>query len=238
MEEAGTMSAVNFHAFDDANELTSKLSDKICKLLTNAIEKNGKASLVVSGGNTPKKLFTKLGLCDIAWDKVVISLCDERWIDNESDDSNEKLVRTYLLKNYAKKANFVGMFQQDTNLEDAKIIYEKIAKDKLSPIDVIILGMGDDGHTASLFPNNEKFTEAFSLKNRDFTLVVRQKDVKFHRLGLTRAAILNAKHIFLHFEGKKKFDIYNAAKDMDDFDKYPISSILNQKTKNIEVYYA
>ncbi len=232
------MSAVNFHTFGESSELVLKLSQAICKLLRNTIEKNGKASLVVSGGNTPKKLFTKLSLCDIAWDKVVISLCDERWVDNGSDDSNEKLVKTYLLKNYAKKANFIGMFQQITNLEEAKIIYEKIVKDKISPIDVIILGMGNDGHTASLFPNNEKFTEAFSLKNEDFTLVVRQKGVKFHRLGLTRAAILNAKHIFLHFEGKKKFDIYNAVKDMDDFDKYPISSILNQKTKNIEVYYA
>ena len=238
MEEVGMMSAVNFHAFDESSELTLALSEAICKLLKNAIEKNGKASLVVSGGNTPKKLFTKLSLCDIAWDKVVISLCDERWVDNESDDSNEKLVKTYLLKNYAKKANFIGMFQQKINLEDAKIIYEKIAKDKIIPIDVIVLGMGNDGHTASLFPNNEKFTEAFSLKNRDFTLAVRQKDVKFHRLGLTRAAILNAKHIFLHFEGKEKFDIYSIAKDMDNFNKYPVSSILNQKIKNIEVYYA
>jgi len=231
------MSAVNFHAFDDSSELVLNLSRAICKLLEKAIEKNGKASLVVSGGNTPKKLFTQLSLCDIVWDKVVISLCDERWVDSKSDDSNENLVRTYLLKNYAKKANFIGMFQQKTNLEDAKIAYEKTARDRLAPIDVIILGMGNDGHTASLFSNNENFTEAFSLKNRDFTLVVKQKNVKFHRLSLTRAVILNAKHIFLHFEGKNKFDIYNLAKDMDNFDKYPVSSILNQKTKNIEVYY-
>jgi len=232
------MSVVNFHKFDDADKLTSKLSVEICKILTDAVKKNGKASLVVSGGNTPKKLFTKLSFCDIAWGKVTVSLCDERWVDSQSDDSNEKLVKTYLLKNKASKANFIGMYQKNSTLQNAKVAYEKIAKEKLCPIDVIILGMGNDGHTASLFPNNEKFAEAFSLENPDFTLVVEQKGVKFHRLGLTRAAILKANHIFIHFEGKEKLTVFNQAKNMNDFNRYPISSILNQKTKNTEVYFA
>jgi len=231
------MSVVNFHKFPNSDELSSNLSREICKILSQKIAEKGKATLVVSGGNTPKKLFKKLSFCDIEWDKVIISLCDERWVDNKYDDSNENLVKTYLLKNYASKARFIGMYQQKSTIEDAKISYEKIIRDELLPFDIVILGMGIDGHTASLFPNNENFEEAFGLKSSDLTLVVKKNGINFHRLGLTRAAILSSNHIFLHFEGEEKLQVYKSAIKNDNFNIYPISSILNQKLKDIEVYF-
>ncbi|MCF6173515.1 MAG: 6-phosphogluconolactonase [Campylobacteraceae bacterium] len=232
------MSAVNFHKFANPDELASNLAQEICKILSQKIDKKGKATLVLSGGNTPKKLFLKLNDCDIEWDKVTISLCDERWVDNKSSDSNENLVKIYLLKNKAEKAKFIGMYQQNKTIEDAKENFEKIIKEKLEPFDVIVLGMGIDGHTASLFPNNQNFKEAFGLENPNSTLIVNQKNIKFQRLSLTRAAILKSKYIFIHFEGKKKLDIYNLALKTKDISQYPINSILNQNLKNVEVYFA
>ncbi len=232
------MSVVNFHKFINSDILTSKLSKEICKILSQKILKKGKASLVVSGGNTPKKLFKELSLCDIAWDRVTISLCDERWVDNKDDNSNEKLVKIYLMKNFASKAKFIGMYRENKTLESTQKFYEKIIKNELQPFDIIILGMGDDGHTASLFPNKENFKEAFSLENSNLTLVVKRDDVNFHRLSLTRVAILSSIHIFLHFEGRDKLQVYKSAIKTDNFNIYPVSSILNQKLKNIEVYFA
>jgi 6-phosphogluconolactonase len=231
------MSVVNFNKFQNKDTLASALSNEICNLLALSLKQGGRASLILSGGNTPKKLFEKLSLCDINWNKVIVSLCDERWVDTQNIDSNEYLIKTSFLKNYARNANFIGMYEKDKTLKQASIDYENRIKQELLPFDIVILGMGTDGHMASLFPNNEKFEQAFGLNNK-FCLDVTQKTPKYQRLSLTNRAILKAKHIFLHFEGKEKLRIYNLALKTNDINKYPISSIINQKIKNIEVYFA
>lgn len=237
MEEAGTMSSI-FYNFETKESLISKLSKRIASYLEKSINENGKASLLVSGGSTPKPLFEKLSKIDISWDKVIISLVDERWVSSEHKDSNELLVKSNLLQNFAKKAKFVGMYLDGKDASEADEECSKIYKNSVYPFDVIILGMGGDAHTASLFPENERLNEAYNLENENLCISIKPTTAPHKRMSLTLKAILSAKHIILHIEGEEKLKVYEEAISLDDKYKMPIASVLNQEIKEVEVYHA
>lgn len=224
------------HTFKDKDSLIHVLSQSILTHLQEAISQKGHASLLVSGGSTPKPLFEELSQTTFPWDKVTIGLCDERWVDPSKEDSNEHFVKTFLLKDQAAKAQFVGLYESNTDIENA----EKSCSDKvrrtLFPFDVLVLGMGSDAHTASLFPNNIKLQEAFDLEQEDLCISIEPKTAPFMRMSLTLKAILSAKHIYLHFEGEEKRVVYEKAIAGEDTYEMPIRSVLNQDDKDIEVF--
>ena len=228
----------NFNKFNSSEELAQNLAQNIASILQDAIEKDGKATLLVSGGNTPKLFFQKLSNIDITWKKVTIGLVDERWVDTNLKDSNEFLVRENLLINYASKANFVGLYKKETNLIVAEKVCSKLYEKEFDKIDLLILGMGTDGHTASLFPNNERLKEAYDLTKENFCISIEPTTASYTRMSLTLKRILEAKNIILHIEGKEKLEVYNCAIKAKDIYKYPISTVLNQSGKKIEVYYS
>lgn len=126
--------------FTSRELLVDALAHKIVTALSLAIEQKGFATLLLSGGSTPKKLFAKLSNRALSWENVRVSLVDERCVSVQSEASNERLVRENLLINAAKSAQFYGLMELNSAFED---LFE-------SP-DVVVLGMGLDGHTAS-FP--------------------------------------------------------------------------------------
>ncbi len=225
---------INFHEFSNNSKLVEILSQNIAKNLQDAIDKNSKASLVVSGGSTPKPLFKALQKIDIDWSKVTISLCDERWVNPSHEDSNEKFVKTYLMQDKAKNAKFVGMYIDGLEVIEAQ---EKCSKN-IKKIDVLILGMGGDAHTASLFPNNPRLKEGFDLNNPNKCIAIKPQNAPHERMSLTLGAILSAKNLYLHFEGESKLSVYKEALSGKDIYNMPIRSILHQKIKDLEVYYA
>jgi len=235
MEEVGTMSRIE-HSFASKSELVDTLSKSITEALQRAIEKKGYATLMLSGGSTPKPLFEKLSHCDIDWQSVRIGLCDERWIDPEHKDSNEHLVRQYLLQEHAKEARFIGMYE-DKSIGEAQLTCNERLKELLYPFDVVVLGMGTDGHTASLFPNNSKLAQAFDVDNKNLCISIEPKNAPYSRMSLTLHAILSASHIFLHFEGEEKLAVCKQALASNDSYAMPIRAVLEQAEKDIEVYY-
>jgi len=218
------------------NKSIENLADDIIKILEDNISKKDKATLLVSGGNTPKALFEILSKKDIPWAKVIIGLVDERWIEPSKEDSNEFLVNNYLLKNKAKEATFIGMYIPQVNAKLGQKICSKIYKKELYPFDLVILGMGNDAHTASLFPNNEKLKEAFDLNNEELCISIKPQTAPYERMSLTLKSILSATNIFLHIEGKEKIKVYNEALNSKDIYQTPISAVLNQSFKKVEVY--
>ena len=234
---AGTMSK-NVHAFTGQDALISALSQSIVKELQEAIDKKGKASLLVSGGSTPKPLFKKLRVTPLAWEKVSVGLCDERWVPASHQDSNESFVKTYLLQEKASKATFISMYQEETNSITAEKLCSKKMRQALFPFDVLILGMGNDAHTASLFPENIKLDKAFDLKNEDLCIAIEPRTAPYMRMSLTRSAILSANTLYLHFEGKEKLALYEEVIAGEDMYIMPIRSVLNQDIKDVEVYYS
>jgi 6-phosphogluconolactonase len=227
----------HLHAFTGQDELIEALSQRIAGQLRQAIDKKGKASLIVSGGSTPKPLFEKLRRMEIAWDKVTIGLCDERWVAPSHDDSNEQFVKRHLLRERASKATFVGMYNDAMAADEAEEACSEKIRKELFPFDVLILGMGNDAHTASLFPENEKLQSAFDLESKALCIAIEPKSAPHMRMSLTLAAILSAKHLYLHFEGREKQAVYQEAVEGEDRYKMPIRSILHQNITDVEVYF-
>lgn len=192
--------------------------------------------MIVSGGNTPKPLFEKLSQIEIEWEKVTVGLCDERWLEPWEDDSNEKLVKSCLLQNKASKAGFVGMYMQYSRAEEAEEACSQRIREQLFPFDVVLLGMGNDGHTASLFPQNKRLDEAFDLNNKALCIAIAPQSTPHMRMSLTLGAILSAEHLYLHFEGAQKLELYYEAIEENDRHKMPICAVLNQEINDVEVY--
>lgn len=228
--------SVNFHNFETKVELVEKLSQNIAQNLQDSIERKGDATLIVSGGSTPKPLFEKLRKMKLNWDKVTVGLCDERWVSFEHKDSNEQFVKTYLLQDEASKAKFVGMYIDGKSAEESETECSFLVEKNLKPFDVLILGMGGDAHTASLFPNNPKLELGF--ETQELCIAIDPQTAPHIRMSLTRSAILSAKHLYLHFEGESKLEVYEKALSGDDMNIMPIRAILNQDKKDVEVYYA
>lgn len=225
------------YTFSEQKDLIAALSERILEDLQASIDTNGKASLLVSGGSTPKPLFEKLSQSLFAWEKVSIGLCDERWVDTSSEKSNEHFVKHFLLKDEAAKANFIGMYEEGKEVYSSQKICSQKMQDALVPFDVVILGMGSDGHTASLFPENERLEEAFDLNNPSLCIAIEPDTAPFSRMSLTLQAILSAKHIYLHFEGEEKIAVYEEAMGGEDVYKLPIRSVLKQSLTKVEVFY-
>lgn len=229
---------VHLHHFDGQAELLRTLCDSIIRDLQNALVQKGHAILLVSGGSTPKPLFELLRQRDIDWANVRIGLCDERWVDPSHEDSNEKLVKTHLLQDKSSKAEFVGMYCEGLSALEAESECNRRVNDALWPCDVAILGMGEDGHTASLFPFNVKLPQAFYLENDALCISITPQSASHVRMSLTLLALLHVKHLYLHFEGEKKRAVFEEAMKNGEHYAMPIRSVLHQDIKDIEVYYA
>ena len=223
------------HKFEEQEELINALTKSIVKNLQEAILEKGSASLLVSGGSTPKPLFEQLRKVPLAWEKVTIGLCDERWVEPSHADSNERFIKNELLQDEASQATFIGMYNKEQETNKAEALCSKTMQTSLYPFDVLILGMGSDAHTASLFPNNQRLEEAFS--SDELCIAIEPTTAPHTRMSLTLKAILSAKHLYLHFEGEEKRAVYQEALAGDDRHTMPIRSVLHQDINDIEVYY-
>ncbi len=221
------------HEFSTQHDLTEAFTARIIGLLNQAIASKGKASIAVSGGSTPKPLFAALSRQIIEWDKVIITLADERWVDANHDASNEKLVRDNLLINLAQKAHFVSLTTDDTNAKDAETTISARIDAIDDQYDIVILGMGEDGHTASLFPCSEQI-EAGLDKSRVLSAIATQPTTApYQRMSMTLAKLLSAKHVFLHLTGdNKKAVLVDALANFTELEK-PIKAVCDNTTVDL-----
>lgn len=231
------------HRFPDALGLARALAGEIQVELQEAIAARGHASLVVSGGRTPIALFHQLAAEKLAWDKVWVTLADERWVDVHDAASNERLVRAELLRDHAATAQFIGLKNAaatpEAGVEWAWRSLARIAK----PFDVVVLGMGDDGHTASLFPPTSTnpsphLTQALNTSLPP-TCVAMQAPVEPRaRLSLNLNALLDTRRIILHIQGESKWSVYQAAKAHGPVAQLPVRAVLHQQLVPVEVFWS
>ncbi len=221
------------HTFDDPQTLAEALATRVATRLSAAIDDNGTATLVVSGGRSPVAFFQSLATQPLDWSRVVVSLADERFVPTEHADSNAGLLQRHLLQGPAAKARFVGLYNVAASLEEAAQVADRTLAE-LPPIDVLILGMGDDGHTASLFPNSPNLTEALSLESERLCLPMLAPSVPHQRLTMTRRLLASARLPILSVSGQAKLDTLRTALASDDIAQMPVRAFLDS---SLEIYW-
>jgi 6-phosphogluconolactonase len=224
---------VSVKAFDSRLALTSALTESISQQLSSAVANNGTAALAVSGGSTPVPLFQALSKQDLPWEKVITTLVDDRWVSPEHKDSNEALVRTHLLQNHAAQAPFIGLWQANLPASAAAASVNTRLSVIDGPLTTVILGMGSDGHTASLFPCSTQLTLAFN-SDRDCE-AVKPTTAPHSRMTLTPKRLFNSEQRILHICGEDKLDTLAKALELDDPSLMPIGLFLRQP---ITLYWA
>jgi 6-phosphogluconolactonase len=189
--------------------------------------------LVVSGGKSPVAFFKALAQKPLEWSKVCVSLADERWVPTEHADSNEGLLKRFLLQGPAAEAGFFSLYRATTTVDEAAAETDK-ALTELPKIDVLILGMGDDGHTASLFPDSPHLKEALDLNSDRRCLPMLAPTVPHQRLTLTRPVLASAATTILSVSGQAKLDTLRTALAGDDLAEMPVRAFLNP---SLEIYW-
>ena len=227
--------SVGFYSTNNSESLASDLCQSIGEILTEAIRKRGRASMAVSGGGTPTPLFKEFSLLSIDWAKVDLTLVDDRWVDAKNSDSNELLVRTHLIKNKAAKVNFIPLKNDSKTAKEGQKISEEMLKNITLPFDVVVLGMGSDGHTASLFPCSEELPNAMDLNNSNYLISTSPKTAPYQRLSLTARVIIDAKNVFLHLNGSDKLHTLESAMKCKDSSRMPIYAFLEN---GLSIYWS
>ncbi|HKU13143.1 MAG TPA: 6-phosphogluconolactonase [Steroidobacteraceae bacterium] len=229
---------VHEHRFPDRHALAAALAGEIKVDLEEAIAARGAASLAVSGGRTPTLLFTQLHQEKLDWSRLWITLADERWVDTTADTSNERLVRENLLVGAAAAAHFVGLKNPAPTPEAGADWATRALTRVPRPFDVILLGMGDDGHTASLFPGSLALARALDPTAPPACVAINALVAPHARVSLNLAALLDSRRIVLHIEGEAKWAVYQRARMPGTTAELPVRAVLHQKEVPVDVYWS
>ena len=221
--------------FSSSDDLNQDFAQRLVGILQRAISERGAAYLVVSGGRTPQALFKALSHVELAWDKVTVLLADDRWLDDSQPDSNERLVKATLLQHNAKAARFISLYANVASAFDGVAqVLPRITP--LPTFDAVILGMGEDGHTASLFPCSAQIKDGLA-DNAPAALAVQPQTAPYQRMSLSLPRLLNSRHIFLHLVGANKLTVLEKAMADSDVYAMPIRAFLQHPVAEVTVMY-
>ena len=209
--------------FESREGLAAGLAHDVAAALRRSVAQKGSALLAVSGGITPQLFFETLSHVEIPWEKVTVTLVDERQVPETNERSNARLVRTFLLRHLAAAARFVPLY----NSPEAAL---------LGPLDAAVLGMGIDGHTASFLSGGDRLAEALDPSEQRRIIEINAPGAGESRLTLTLPVILASAFIALHIEGEEKRVILNQALSEGPIEAMPIRAIL-QAQAPIIVYW-
>lgn len=222
--------------FTDAPSLEASLAETVIEALRDGIYRRGRASMVVSGGRTPRALFERLAATGFAWDRVAITLADERWVPPEHPDSNERTVREVLLRSHAAQARFVPLYNGAADPWSGLSKCSEAIAALPRPFDVVLLGMGADGHTASYFPAQDQLPPP-SPALGTHCLGVRPTQAPHDRISLTMPTLLDARLLALHLSGAEKWSVLCDALAAGPAEAMPVRHVLHQDRVPCRVYW-
>jgi 6-phosphogluconolactonase len=212
---------IRFRAFTSRGEASQALADDLACVLAAAVERYGAAALVVSGGTSPSAMFRILRDEPLPWSRVTVVPSDEREVEPEHPDRNEAMIRRELLSGNAADARLVSLIPPG-DIPDA--------------FDATVLGMGSDGHTASLFPGSPDLERTLRSTAKLERLDVPQMGV--HRVSLTPAVLLRSGRIILLFFGEDKRRVFEDALKNGKTCVFPVRVVLHQARTPVDVYWA
>lgn len=232
-------SQIQLHSFPDPAALAESLGATVANDLRTALTMRGRASLALSGGNTPKRFLQALSLQALPWRDVVVTLVDERWVPDSNERSNARLLRENLLRGLAAETRFLSLYRDTPEPEQALAGIERDLATLPSPFDAVVLGMGNDGHTASFFPGGDCLADALDPATTATVLPMRAPDAVEPRITLTLPPILAARHLYLHIEGAEKQRVLEDAVTGNGAGAgYPIRNVLRHAASPVQVFYS
>jgi len=220
------------HIFATQDEQLQALLNTLKLQISEMLTRQERVVIAVSGGKSPIPFFSQLSNLDLPWQQITFTLVDERITATDSIDSNEHLVHNYLLQNRAAKAQFIGLV--NTTLSEFEMVRE--AHVRVPPIDIAILGMGEDGHTASIFSDSQELVLATDLTHSARYICIHAPSAKYARISLTLRSLVAIKSLYLVISGKIKFSVYNEALKGANMD-YPVSLVLKHRP-DLTTYWA
>jgi 6-phosphogluconolactonase len=226
------------HEFSDKTALASALARSVAHDLRAALARRARASLVVSGGRTPVPFLERLAREPLEWPRVDLTLADERWVPADHADSNEGLVRRHLLRDAAAAARFAAMKNDAPTAAAGAARFEAALQGVMRPFDVVVLGMGDDGHVASLFPAAPQLPIALGPHTTLRCMAIDPPAAPYARLSLTLAALLDSRRIVLLITGASKSAVLQAARAAGPVEALPVRAILRQAVVPVDVYWS
>jgi 6-phosphogluconolactonase len=224
--------------FADAAALADALAVAVGAALTDAIAVRGRALLALSGGTTPALFLRRLGEQAVDWKRVIVTLCDERWVPPQHERSNARLVREMLLHGSAAAARFVPLYTDAPDPESgAAEIEQRIAALPL-PLDAVVLGMGNDGHTASFFPDADRLATALDPRTQVHVTPIRAPTADEPRITLTLPVLAGARSAYLQIEGASKRSVFQAVVAGEgSFAASPMRTVMQHAHTPLAVYW-
>jgi len=233
---AATLAAVQ--RFATPGQAAAALADRLGEVIDHGARRRGRASLLVPGGRTPVALFDALCTRTLPWDRVHVSLTDERRVAADDPASNAALVQAHLLRNRAAAAHFHPLYQATGDDRGDEAACGAALGLLPRPFDAVVLGMGSDGHIASLFPGDPALDRALGGHSESRCVVSRAPDAPHERLSLTLMTLLQSRWIALQINGARKWATLEQAVATADPIRYPVHALLNQRQVPVHVFHA
>lgn len=232
MTEYTAAPSENLHRFATRKDAAAALAAEVCETLTEALAARGRATLVVSGGTSPVEFFHCLRRLPLSWERITVVPSDERVVALQHPDRNESMIRRELLQGPAAAARLRGLLPDSGSTANLPQLAETLP----ATFDAVVLGMGSDGHTASLFPGSPELEAA--LRSAEPLTLLNVPQLGAQRVSLTPSALLTSRRIDLLFFGQDKRAVYEAATAGSDPAEYPVRSVLRQSRVPVSVYWA
>jgi 6-phosphogluconolactonase len=232
------LGSIEFLSYDSRSEASAAASELLAKLVRKGLSggPQSQASLVVSGGSTPGPCFDLLSREPMDWSRVTVMPSDERWVPADHTDSNERLIRSRLLQNRAAGGNVLSLFRAGVEAAQAPPLVQADLAQTAQPFSAALLGMGGDGHFASLFPDFEQLNKALDPAAPEHCIVVRTASSPHLRISLTLSALLNSAHIVLLIFGAAKREVFETAHQGGS--AYPVEALLRHARNPLTVIWA
>ena len=224
------------HYFDTREQACTTAAERIADLLRARLADRGKSAIVVSGGTSPKACFETLSETALEWQNVHVVPSDERWVPATDDQSNERMIRESLLRGNASAAKLLPIFQDGQTPEQRCETLDSDLRTLPIPFACTLLGMGEDAHFASLFPDFAGLEKALDPESGDLCVSVQTRSSPHPRISLTMTTLTRCDEIILLFFGDEKLTVYEQAKA--ESNGFPVSRLLRQKRAPVRVYWA